>query len=83
MKTKIIRSEPRVVFPLMLTAVRMRRTLNQRELGEKAGLSESWINHFERGRRMPNVACLVKLADALDVPIDYLLGRSKNSGNSD
>ena len=49
--------------------------LSQIELAEKAGLQPSAISHFELGRRSPSFDNLRRLADALNVTIDYLVGR--------
>ena len=38
----------------------------------------SSISHFERGRRKPNWDTLKRLADGLEVSIDYLFGRTEN-----
>ena len=54
------------------------RKLTQAELGERAGLPTSAISHFERteGGRKPSFENLRRLAKALDVSIDYLVGRT-------
>ena len=52
--------------------------LTQAELAKRAGLQESWISHFEVGRRKPSIRNLLKLSDALNVSADYLLGRELN-----
>ena len=57
---------------------RLAMGVTQAELAKLAGLQESWISHFEVGRRKPSVGNLLKLSDALDVSADYLLGRSLN-----
>lgn len=49
--------------------------MSQAELAEKAGMQPSAISHFESGRRSPSFDNLKKLADALAVTVDYLLGR--------
>ncbi|MDP9974561.1 transcriptional regulator with XRE-family HTH domain [Variovorax paradoxus] len=66
---------PAVVFPERLRTAREYRGLNQAELATKAGLQPSAISHFETGARKPSFDNLHLLADALDVTIDYLLGR--------
>lgn len=66
---------PSVVFPERLRTAREYRGLNQAELATKAGLQPSAISHFETGTRKPSFDNLHLLADALDVTIDYLLGR--------
>lgn len=62
-------------FPDRLREARERRKLNQSELADKAGLQASAISHFETGTRKPSFDNLRRLADALDVTTDYLLGR--------
>jgi len=62
-------------FPDRLREARERRKLTQGELAEKSGLQASAISHFETGTRKPSFDNLRRLADALDVTTDYLLGR--------
>ena len=62
-------------FSNRLREARILRALNQRELAERLGVPPSSIAHFEGGRRKPSVANLVRLADALNVTTDFLLGR--------
>jgi transcriptional regulator with XRE-family HTH domain len=51
--------------------------LSQAELGERAGLPALMISHFETGTRpSASAATLVKLANALEISIDYLVNRS-------
>lgn len=52
------------------------RQLTQAELAEKAGLPAAAISHFETGIRLPGTSTLRKLADALGVSLDFLLGRT-------
>ena len=63
------------VFPQRLRAARDLRKLSQGELALKAGLQSSAISHFETGTRKPSFENLRRLADALSVTTDYLLGR--------
>ena len=59
-----------------LAECRKRKGLEQRVLAIMANVPAPSISHFERGRRKPSVENLVKLADALTVSVDYLLGRT-------
>ena len=69
-------SEPQK-FPERLKFARETlRKLSQTELAEKARLQPSAISHFETGRRSPSFDNLRRLADALNVTTDYLLGRA-------
>ena len=51
------------------------RGLDQSSLAEKSGLPPSSISHFEAGSRKPSFLNLRRLATALEVTADYLLGR--------
>ena len=64
-------------FQNILRSVREQKSMSQSKLGEKAGLQPAAISHFENGRRAPSFSNLRKLADALSVSIDYLLGREE------
>ena len=63
------------IFAARLQSARQLRKLSQSELAEKAGLQPSAISHFENDRRSPSFDNLKTLANVLDVPTDYLLGR--------
>lgn len=70
-------------FGRRLKTVRETRGLSQSELGEKAGIPPLMISHFETGaRRGASAATLVKLANALETSIDYLLARSDDQAAS-
>lgn len=64
-----------VAFEQRLKAARRRRSLTQAQLAQRMGLPTSSIGHFESGARQPSAANLVRLANALGVSTDYLLGR--------
>jgi len=49
----------------------------QAQLGKMTGFHPSAVAHFESGRRSPSVWNLCRLAQALDVSTDFLLGRSR------
>ena len=63
------------IFEQRLRAARESRKMSQGELAEKAGFQPSAISHFETGSRSPSFDNLKRLADALTVTTDYLLGR--------
>ena len=66
---------PSDVFPQRLKIARDMRGLDQSALAEKSGLPPSSISHFETGSRKPSFENLRRLANALEVTTDYLLGR--------
>jgi len=63
-------------FPDRLRAARELRELSQGDLASRTGLQPSAVSHFENGRRSPSFENLKRLADALHVTTDFLLGRS-------
>lgn len=69
------RARPTDIFPKRLRTARGIRDLSQEELAKRAGLQASAVSHFETGARKPSFDNLRRLADALDVTTDYLLGR--------
>jgi transcriptional regulator with XRE-family HTH domain len=63
-------------FSKRLNAARRMRGLSQSDLAAKTGLQQVAISFFETGRRSPSLGNLKRLADALEVTTDYLMGRS-------
>lgn len=63
------------VFPQRLKEVRIKRGLTQTELGEKLGVKQSTFTNWENGKREPNFEIVIKLADLLEVSVDWLFGR--------
>ena len=51
---------------------RARLGLNQKDLAKKSGISVRMIAAYEKGSSFPQAARLYKLAEALEVPIEYL-----------
>lgn len=62
-------------FAARLKKEREQLGLNQSELAEMAQIPASSISHFEAGTREPAIGTLVRLANALKVTTDKLLGR--------
>lgn len=58
--------------------VRTEQNITQEELAKMTGLSRVSIGNYERGDRSPNAESINKLALALNVSTDYLLGKSKS-----
>lgn len=47
--------------------------LNQRQLARLAGIEATNLNTLERGTRQPNVTTLLRIALALEIPLDDLV----------
>jgi len=71
---------PSGVFKDRLKAARDLRKWSQSELAGRAGLPPSSIAHFEAGSRKPSFDTLRRLATAIEVTTDYLLGRVDDPG---
>ena len=71
---------PEPLFPERLREARELRGLSQGGLADRAGLQPSAISHFETGGRKPSFENLRRLADALSVSTDFLLGRRDEPG---
>lgn len=67
--------QPSDIFKERLKAARELRELDQAALAKHAGLPASSISHFEKGSRKPSFDNLRRLATALKVTTDFLLGR--------
>jgi transcriptional regulator with XRE-family HTH domain len=64
------------IFPSRLRAARDMRELSQLELAERAHLQQAAVSHYESGARRPSLRNLSRIAEALEVTTDYLVGRS-------
>jgi transcriptional regulator with XRE-family HTH domain len=47
--------------------------MRQNDLGKLVGTSGDIIGKYERGENMPSIEVAAKMADALDVTLDYLV----------
>jgi transcriptional regulator with XRE-family HTH domain len=62
------------VFGTRLKEARERQGLSQAQLADRAEMQPSAIAHFEANRRKPSFENVRRLAKALTVSSDYLLG---------
>ena len=59
---------------------RQKKSLNQKDLSDRSGVSQATISRIETGRvRQPGSSALKNLADALDVSIDSLMNGNGHS----
>ncbi len=65
-----------------IRSYRQKRGLTQEQLGEMIGVSPQAVSKWENDNALPDTALLPALADALDVTLDSLFGRSA-AGESD
>ncbi len=55
---------------------RKEKELSRDELAKMIGTSGPIVGRYERGDMMPSVEIATKIADALEVSLDYLVGKS-------
>lgn len=70
-------------FRRRLRAARELRGLSQSDLAQRAGLLQSAVSHYETGSRRPSFTNLRRIAEAMEVTTDYLVGRTKAPGVAD
>lgn len=70
-------------FGKRLTSIRKAKKISQSELAQKVGIHPNVLGRYERGEARPFVEMALKLAQALDVSADYLLGNTSLDIDSD
>lgn len=63
-----------------LKKIREQRGLTQKQLGEAAGFSASFISLLEQGTRQTTIDGLSRIAEALRVPLSVLVDEGENVG---
>ena len=70
------------LFPQRLRELRQRRKLSRCVVSELCGLNRDAVRRYERGEALPSLPALISIADFFGVSLDYLCGRSDNSGTA-
>ena len=63
---------------MRLKEIRNKKNITQIRLSIAAEVSQETISAYESGKALPSAETLIKIADFLDVSIDYLLERTDN-----
>ena len=63
----------RLIFGLKLKQLRQQRNLSFADLSKASGLSVSYLNEIEKGKKYPKTDKIIGLADALGVSYDQLV----------
>lgn len=71
-----------MTFGENITTSRKRKQLSQAQLGKKVGTSGDIIGKYERNEVKPSIEVAAKIADVLQVSVDYLLGKTTVEINS-
>jgi len=57
-----------------INKIRRKKGLSQTELGNSIGVSQQVITNYERGLREPSIETLLKIAGALGISLEHLIG---------
>lgn len=60
---------------IRIREIRLAKKISQVELAKLLGVTKQSVSNWENDNIQPSVEMLIKIADALCVPADYLLGR--------
>ncbi|MDE7298654.1 MAG: helix-turn-helix domain-containing protein [Lachnospiraceae bacterium] len=63
------------MFPERLNAIRKSKHITAQQMADTLSMGLRAYRNYESGDRFPSPEALIKIADTLDVSIDYLLGR--------
>ncbi len=66
-----------------LASLMKEKNMMQKELAERAGVTEAAVSHYVKGDRCPRASVLARLADALGTTSDYLLGGDAEDSNEE
>ena len=62
------------VFSDRISSLMLKQKITQKQLAEKAGVTESAMSYYVKGDRTPRSDVLSRIAKALGTTTDYLLG---------
>lgn len=65
-----------MTFGAHTTALRKRKSLSQADLGKIVGTSGDIIGKYERDEVKPSIEVASKIADALEVSLNFLVGKT-------
>lgn len=71
------------IFSKRISLLLSQKNLSQKELANKAGVTESAMSYYVKGERTPRGEVLSRIAKALNCSTDYLLGNDTGDNVSD
>ena len=69
-------------MPYRFKEARLQAGLTTVQLAQKMGVTQAAVSHWDAGKKVPGTETLCRLADLYGVTIDYLLGRSNDTGST-
>ena len=73
-------SNARIIFGLKIKQLRQEGSLSLGDLSDRSGLSVSYLNEIEKGKKYPKTEKIEALAKALGVPMEELLSDELKEG---
>lgn len=70
-----------IIMGRRIRAVRKERGMPAETLAEHVGITPESLGHIECGVRKPSLQTLYTIAEILQVPLDYLVGRTPSSAD--
>lgn len=70
-------------FAKKVKSMRDSKNMTQEELSDKVGISRPSLANIERGVHIPSLEVAKKLADALDISVDFLLSKRSTPSTND
>jgi transcriptional regulator with XRE-family HTH domain len=65
-------------FGKRIVEVRKEKNMSQEQLAKALNATPTTVGRYERDEVKPSIEVAVKIAETLDVSLDYLTGRSEN-----
>jgi transcriptional regulator with XRE-family HTH domain len=65
-----------MTFGEHIMLLRKQKGLSQADLGKTIGTSGDIVGRYERNIMSPSIEVIIKMADALEVSLDYLVGKT-------
>ena len=66
-----------MTFGSRIVTIRKSKKMSQSDLGKLAGISGDIVGKYERDEMKPSIDTATKLANALEVSLDYLVGNAE------
>lgn len=68
-----------IIIGEYIKELRKNKKLTQQQLADFVGISQNSIQRYETGKRIPPLDVLTKIAEALNITLDNILAKDKNS----
>ena len=60
-------------FTMNLKKLMIEREMNAADIARKTGMTQATLSRYINGKRIPNINSVIKIAKALNVPIELLM----------